>query len=139
MNFETSKQFITSHIFQILLVVLAFFVITSYYSLTNAYEKKSHYKIKKEYLFEGFNNKERDLFKDGFCKNLEKSKNLEDNCNKLVKDLCVNVDCCAYAKFRNEPGKCVAARNNEPLYKNSKKDNPLSYFIHQNKKITLKN
>lgn len=138
MNFENSKQFITSHLFQILLIVLGFFVITSYYSLTNAYSKKYHYKLRKEYLFEGFDNgKERELFKDGFCKNLENSKSLEDNCNKLVKDLCVNVECCAYAKFRNEPGKCVAARNNEPLFKNSKKDNPLSYFIHQNKKFTL--
>jgi len=47
MNFEISKQFITSHLFQILLVVLGLFVITSYYSLTNAYSKKQHHIILK--------------------------------------------------------------------------------------------
>lgn len=137
MNVRNSTKFIMSHKFQILLVILGLFVMTSYYSISNKYSKRASYTLKRELMLEGFENEERKLFKNGFCKSLENTKELEDNCNKLVKDLCVNVDCCAYAKFKDEPAKCVAARNGEPIFKNSKKDGQLSYFIYQNKKINV--
>jgi hypothetical protein len=88
---------------------------------------------------EGFSDKRtHKLFKGGFCETSTKdSKTHEDNCNSLVKDLCVTTDCCAYAKFKGEPAKCVAIRKGEPLFKNSKKGNPLESFIFQNKTIKL--
>lgn len=137
MNVRNSINFIMSHKFQILLVIIGFFVMTSYYSISDKYSKRASYTLKRELMLEGFENEERKLFKNGFCKSLENTKELEDNCNKLVKDLCVNVDCCAYAKFKDEPAKCVASRNGEPIFKNSKKNSPLSYFIYQNKKINV--
>ena len=89
---------------------------------------------------EGFSNKRtHKLFKGGFCETSTKdSKTHEDNCSSLVKDLCVTTDCCAYAKFKDEPAKCVAVRNEEPLFKNSEKGNHLESFIFQNKTIKLK-
>lgn len=79
---------------------------------------------------EGFSDKRiRKLFKGGFCETSTKdTKTHEDNCSSLVKDICVTTDCCAYAKFKGEPGKCVAAREGEPLFKNSEKGNHLETF-----------
>lgn len=137
MNVKNSINFIMNHKFQILLVIIVLFIMTSYYSISDKYSKRASYTLKRELMLEGFENEERKLFKNGFCKSLENTKELEDNCNKLVKDLCVNLDCCTYAKFKNEPPKCVASRNGEPIFKNSKKNNSLSYFIYQNKKINV--
>lgn len=90
---------------------------------------------------EGFSDKRsHKLFKGGFCKTSSKdAKTHEDNCSSLVKDICVTTDCCAYAKFKDEPAKCVAVRNGEPLFKNSEKGNPLESFNFQQKTIKLKN
>ena len=78
MNVRNSINFIMSHKFQILLVIIGFFVMTSYYSISDKYSKRASYTLKRELMLEGFENEERKLFKNGFCKSLENTKELED-------------------------------------------------------------
>lgn len=63
---------------------------------------------------------------------------LEKRCNELNKKQCNLAECCSFIKFKDDTEEiCSASRNGEPIFKNSKKNNPIKHYFYLNKKTIV--
>lgn len=89
------------------------------------------------------NNKE--TFKNSSLMNLcekngtpREAVDLEKRCNELNKKQCNLAECCSFIKFKDDTEEiCGASRNGEPIFKNSKKNNPIKHYFYLNKKTIV--
>ena len=70
------------------------------------------------------------------------SQYLEKSCSKLGKSMCMDTDCCVYAKYDGEKvGKCVAGGENGPTYlseEDGETPMEMEYYYYKKKKLGLK-
>ena len=70
--------------------------------------------------------------------NPREANDLDKRCNELNKKQCNLAECCSFIKFKNESKEiCSASRDGEPIFKNSKKNNPVEYYLYRNKKVFI--
>lgn len=69
------------------------------------------------------------------------SQYLDKSCAKLNKGMCMETDCCVYAKYDGEKtGKCVAGGDNGPTYLTNEDETPMEmeYYYYKKKKLGVK-
>jgi len=80
---------------------------------------------------------------DDFCaSHTGNAQYLEKSCSKLGKSMCMDTDCCVYAKYDGEKvGKCVAGGENGPTYlseEDGETPMEMEYYYYKKKKLGLK-
>jgi hypothetical protein len=115
---EGSINFLSTYIFQIILVVIIFLLIRGYMVSRDIHFTKRKPHLEKVVVVEDFGGRSNPLtehplykLKDNFCEyNKKEQDGGQENCGKLGYVSCNLTDCCGWATYKNkDEGLCVAA------------------------------
>lgn len=138
--FESSFSFLRENWDDIMFFVLLMVVYMIFVTVRDGVDKNANGNKKKKtvktIVLETF-------LGDDFCASHSgNTQYLDKSCSKLGKSMCMDTDCCVYAKYDGEKvGKCVAGGENGPTYlseEDGETPMEMEYYYYKKKKLGLK-